>query len=204
MVNTPSAQSQPIPSETTTSQPGSCPPDCDLPENSKEKLDARLDHAIEETFPTSDPISVVITKQAVAEVPRETASATSSAQSREGQDEAEPNDVEHVLDQVKDALQDVAQTASETARKAYRQGQYYVRQTRERYPEAEHYYRGGLQAISQRAGENPLMSLLLAAAAGYALAWMIHGQRRTQGEHVPEYGRTNRGYAPHRDERREH
>ena len=61
MVNVPPAQSQPIPGEVTT-QPGTCPPDNKLPENSQENLDARLDHAIEETFPTSDPISVTITK----------------------------------------------------------------------------------------------------------------------------------------------
>ncbi len=66
MADAPSAQRQSNPGE-VTSQPGTCPPDCDLPENSKENLDARLDHAIEETFPTSDPISVVVTKQATAQ-----------------------------------------------------------------------------------------------------------------------------------------
>jgi hypothetical protein len=28
---------------------------------------------------------------------------------------------------------------------------------------------------------------------------MIHGQRQGRDEHVADYGRTNRGYAPHRD-----
>ncbi len=202
------ADADAVPNQSTpggaTSQPGTCPPDCDLPENSKENLDARLDHAIEETFPTSDPISVTVTKKAVAEVPREVASTTSSSQSREDSGGAEQDTAEKLLDQVRDALQEVTQTASNTMGEAYREGQHYVRQTRERYPEAEQSYRAGQRAIRQRTTENPLMSLLLAAAAGYALAWMIHGQRRGRGEHIPEYGRTSRGYAPHRDERREH
>jgi ElaB/YqjD/DUF883 family membrane-anchored ribosome-binding protein len=172
-----------------------------LPENSKENLDARLDHAIEETFPTSDLISVTITKKAVAEVPRETASPSPSSGIREGQ-EAEQDTAEELLDQVREALQDVAQTASGAVHEAYREGQHYLRQTRERYPEAEQYYREGRRALSQRTAENPLMSLLLAAAAGYALAWMIHGQRRARDGHIPDYGRTSRGFAPHRDERR--
>src|SRR3712207_6670440 len=61
MADAPSARKQPNPGE-ATSETKPCPPDCDLPENSQENLDARLDHAIEETFPTSDPISVTITK----------------------------------------------------------------------------------------------------------------------------------------------
>ncbi|WP_262268648.1 hypothetical protein [Microvirga yunnanensis] len=201
MADAPSAQSQSLPRE-AASQPGTCPPDCDLPENSKENLDARLDHAIEETFPTSDPISVTVTKQAVAEVPREAAFTTPSSQSRAKQDQAEQEAAETLLDQVREALQDVPQTASAAARAAYHEGQQYLRQARERYPQAEQYYQEGQRAISQRTAENPLMSLLLAAAAGYALAWMIHGQRRGGGEHVPDYGRINQSYIPRRDERR--
>jgi cytochrome b len=77
----------------------------------------------------------------------------------------------------------------------------YAHQARERYPPAEQYYREGRRAISQRTAENPLLSLLLAAAIGYALARIGHGQRRRRNEPVSEYARTSRGYAPHRDER---
>jgi len=202
MADAPTAQSQPIPGE-ATSQPGTCPPDCDLPENSKENLDARLDHAIEETFPTSDPISVTVTKKAVAEVPREAASTTSSDQDRSEQDQTEQNTAEELLDQVREALQDVAQTASGTVRDAYTGGRRHLRRVRERYPEAEQYYQEGQRAVRQRTAKNPLISLLLAAAAGYTLAWMIHGQRRGRDNHIPDYGRTNRGYAPHRDDQQE-
>lgn len=193
MVNTPSAHSQPIPDE-TTNQPGSCPPDCDLPENSKENLDARLDRAIEETFPTSDPISVTVTKQATAEVPRETASTTGKRL-----DQAEQETAEWALDQVREVLQDVAQIASGRLREAYREGQQYVRQVRDRYPEAERSYREGRQLAHQRIAESPWLVPLVAGAVGYGLAWMIHGRRLSRDRRVPDYARTRRGYASHRD-----
>jgi len=198
MVNTPSARGQASPGE-TTSQPESCPPDCDLPENSKENLDARLDHAIEETFPTSDPISVTVTKQATAEVPRETASTAVEGQDRAKQDQAEQETAEDLLDQVKEALQDVAQTTSEAAHEAYRSGQNYVRQLRDRYPEAERSYHEGRQLVRQRIAQNPWLVPLVAGAVGYALAWMIHGKRLNRDRRVPDYARTWRGYASYRD-----
>jgi hypothetical protein len=190
----------PVPGE-ARNQSEPCPPDCDLPENSPENLDVRLDHAIEETFPTSDPISVTITKQAVAEVPREAASATPDSQRRLDQDQAEQETAEKLLDGVRETLQEVTQTASGIAHDAYDEGRRRVRQARERYPQAEQYYQEGRRANSQRAAKNPLMSLLL-AAAGYVVAWMLHHQRRERGEHVPDYGRTTRSYAPHRDAQR--
>jgi hypothetical protein len=42
----------------------------------------------------------------------------------------------------------------------------------------------------------------VAGAIGYGLAWLIHGGRGEQPERVPDYARTRRGYAPHRDESR--
>ena len=93
---------------------------------------------------------------------------------------------------------------SEAAGNVYSQGERYARQARERYPEAERYIREGQQAVTHRVTESPLLALFVAGAIGYALAWLIHGQRRGPDEHVPEYGRTNQGYAPHRDEQRRH
>jgi ElaB/YqjD/DUF883 family membrane-anchored ribosome-binding protein len=200
--NTPSVQSQPVPGE-ATSQTKPCPPDCDLPENSMENLDARLDHAIEETFPTSDPISVLVTKQAPAQEPEETTPAAFRSQSQEGQDQAGQDTAETLLDQVKEALQDVAQTTSGTVREAYREGQLYMRQAREHYPEAAHYYHDGRRAVRQRMGENPWPSLLVAGVVGYALAWMIHSKPFSRNRHVPDYARTRRGYASHRDDQHE-
>jgi ElaB/YqjD/DUF883 family membrane-anchored ribosome-binding protein len=198
MVTTLSAHSQPIPAEASR-QAEPCPPDCDLPENSKENLDARLDHAIEETFPTSDPISVVVTKQATAQEPGEAAPAASSGQSREGQDQAEQETAEQLLDQVREALQDVAQTASGTARAAYREGQRHLRQARDRYPEAARSFQESRRAVRQQVTENPWPWLLMVGAVGYALAWMIHSKPQGQRKPVPDHARTRGRYAPHRN-----
>ena len=70
---------------------------------------------------------------------------------------------------------------------------------REHYPEAERYIREGQEAVTHRLTGNPLLSLFMAGVAGYALAWMIHGQRRDRETRVPDHARTGRGYAPHRE-----
>jgi ElaB/YqjD/DUF883 family membrane-anchored ribosome-binding protein len=170
--------------------------DNSLPENSQENLDARLDHAIEETFPTSDPVSVTITKGPEPDGPDQGAR-SSSAGDQGGP--PEQGSTEHVLDQVGESLHDVADQASGAAREMYSRGEHYARQAREQYPEAERYIREGQRAVTHRVTENPLLALLVAGAIGYALGWMIHGQRRTRDVHVPDYGRTDRGYAPHRE-----
>ena len=197
MANSPGISSQPT-SDRAEPQSAECPPDNKLPENSQENLDARLDHAIEETFPTSDPVSVTVTKG-----PKPDQEARSSS-ADDQQSRPEPAPIEHVLDQVREALNDVTGSASEAAGNVYSQGERYARQARERYPEAERYIREGQQAVTHRVTESPLLALFVAGAIGYALAWLIHGQRRGPDEHVPEYGRTNQGYAPHRDEQRRH
>jgi len=198
MVNTPGISSQSNPDRMEgKSAEGS--PDNKLPENTQANLDARLDHAIEETFPTSDPVSVTITKGPEPERPDQEAR-SSSANAQQG--EPEQDSTEQVLDQVREALTDVADQASGAARDAYEQGRRYVRQASERYPQAERYGREGQRAVTRYTTGNPLLALLMAGTIGYVLAWMIHGQRQGRDEHVPDYGRTNRGYAPHRDEQR--
>jgi hypothetical protein len=173
--------------------------DNSLPENSQENLDARLDHAIEETFPTSDPVSVTITKGPEPDGPDQGAR-SSSAGDQGGPPERDST--EQILDQVRETLYDVADQASGVARDMYSRGEHYARQAQEQYPEAERYIREGQRAVTQRVTGNPLLALLMAGVAGYALAWLIHGQRHGRDEHIPDYGRTNRGYAPHRDEQR--
>ena len=197
MVNASGVSSQSTP-DREERKSAECPPDNKLPENSQENLDARLDHAIEETFPTSDPISVTITK---GPEPQQEAN---SSLADEQQSRAEQGSIEHVLDQVREALNDVAGSATEAAGNVYSQGERYARQARDQYPEAERYIREGQQAVTRRVTESPLLALFVAGAIGYALAWLIHGQRRGPDEHVPDYGRTNRGYAPQRDEQRRH
>ncbi|MBD2750366.1 hypothetical protein IC232_27275 [Microvirga sp. BT688] len=157
---------QPSPGE-ATSQTKPCPPDCDLPENSQENLDARLDHAIEETFLTSDPISVTITKGPEPDRSDKEAHA-SSADDEQGRPEQDAN--EHLLDQVREVLNDVAGSASEAAGNIYSRGEHYVRQAGERYPEAERYVREGQSLVTRYTTANPLLSLFMAGAIGYALA----------------------------------
>ncbi len=169
-----------------------CPPDSKLPENSQENLDARLDHAIEETFPTSDPVSVTITK---GPEPHRRDQEASSSSADDQPSRAEQGSTAHVLDQVREALNDVAGSATEAAGNVYSRGERYVRRAGERYPQAQRYVREGQDLVSRYTTGNPLLSLFIAGAFGYALAWMIHGERKNRDRYVPDYARTRRGYA---------
>jgi hypothetical protein len=196
MVNGPGISGQSKPGGEEGVSPESLP-DNKLPENSQENLDARLDHAIEETFPTSDPVSVTITKGPEPDRPDREAHSSSGNDPHGSQPEQDI--AERLLDQVRETLRDVADGASNATQGVYNRGEHYARQAREQYPEAERYVREGQQAVTQRLTENPLLALFVAGTMGYALAWMIHGRRRTREAHVPDYGRTDRGYAPHRE-----
>jgi ElaB/YqjD/DUF883 family membrane-anchored ribosome-binding protein len=196
MVNASGSSNQLTPDQEEGKSP-ECPPDNKLPENSQENLDARLDHAIEETFPTSDPVSVTITKGPEPDRPDQ--GARSSSAGEQG-GPPEQDSTEQILDQVREALHDVADQASGAARDMYSRGEHYARQAREHYPEAERYIREGKRAVTQRVAGNPLLALFMAGVAGYALAWLIHGERQNRKPDVPDYGRTDRGYAPYRDE----
>jgi ElaB/YqjD/DUF883 family membrane-anchored ribosome-binding protein len=173
------------------------PPDSQLPENSQENLDARLDHAIEETFPTSDPISVTITKGPEPDRPDRGAGSSSAddLQARPEQDSTE-----QILDQVREALHDVTEQASGIVSDGYKRGEHSVRQAREQYPKAERSIHSSQRAVSERMTENPLLALIVAGVAGYALAWLIHGGKRDRKPDVPDDGRTRHGYAPHREQ----
>ncbi|MBJ6128473.1 hypothetical protein [Microvirga splendida] len=177
-------------------KPTGRPSDNSLAENSQQNLDARLDHAIEETFPTSDPVSVTITK--APEPDQDATPATGDDQ----QSHAGQESTEEVLDQVREALQDVVDQASGAAGDIYSRGEHYARRVGERYPQAQQYVREGQRLVTQHTTANPLLSLLAAGAIGYVLGWLIHGERRDRKPNVPDYGRTSRGYAPHRDEQR--
>ena len=194
MANSPT-QNSPKPVSEEERRPAAAEPDHTLPENSQANLDSKLDHAIEETFPTSDPISVHVTKGGAIDYDQpDTSPSGSQGHERRGTDE-------NVLDRVRDALSDVAGSASETAREAYNQGQRYVRQASERYPEAERYYQDSSRAVRQQVEAHPLLWLFVAGAVGYGLAWLIHGNGGNRGERVPDYARTRRGYTAHRDKR---
>ena len=172
MANTSGINNQSVPKR-DESQSAECPPDSKLPENSQENLDTRLDHAIEETFPTSDPISVTITKGPEPERPGQDARSSSA----DDQAPTEQGSPEHILDQVREALHDTTEQASGAAREVYNRGEHYVRQAREQFPEAERSIRTGQRVVTHRVTENPLLALFMAGVAGYALAWLIHGEK---------------------------
>jgi len=160
-------------------------PDTDnaLPENDQKNLDRKLDHAIEETFPTSDPVSVSVTKGGAIDY--DTQQPAAQGRSEKGQTRAEG-----LAGQAQETLETVTAAATDTARAAYEQGKQYVDTARERYPEAERYYREGSQTIREYAVENPLLTLLAGVGIGYVLAWMIHSGGSDQGERLPDHART--------------
>jgi ElaB/YqjD/DUF883 family membrane-anchored ribosome-binding protein len=196
MVNEPGINGQSSPDK-IGGKPVESSLDHNLPENSQENLDARLDHAIEETFPTSDPVSVTITKGPEPD-PSDQEARSSSAGDQQGQ--PEQHSTEQILDQVREALHDVADQAAGAARDMYNHGEHYAQQAREQYPKAERHIRNGQRVVTKRVTENPLLALLMAGLVGYVVAWLIHGERRDRERRVPDYGRTDRGYAPHRDD----
>jgi ElaB/YqjD/DUF883 family membrane-anchored ribosome-binding protein len=192
MVNTPSSPSKAASGEAAP-QAGNCPPDCDLPENSKENLDAKLDHAIEETFPTSDPVSVSVTKGSAIDYDEQGRPKASGSQGRE-----EQGMTGDLLGQAQAKLRDAAEGVSGLAQGAYDQGQHYMRQAGERYPDVQRLYQQGGRAVSDRVTESPWLAILAAGAAGYLLAWLIHGGSRDRTRRVPDYARTGRGYMSYR------
>lgn len=192
MVNAPSSPGKPG-SADAAPQAGNVPPDNDLPENSKEHLDAKLDHAIEETFPTSDPVSVSVTKGSAIDYDRQGRPRAPDSQSQEEQGMAGD-----LLGQAQSKLRDVADSVSELAHDAYDQGQHYMRQAGERYPGARRLYQQGSRTVSDRVTESPWLAILAAGAAGYLIAWLIHGGRRDRNNRVPDYARTRRGYTDYR------
>jgi ElaB/YqjD/DUF883 family membrane-anchored ribosome-binding protein len=199
VVNAFSADSQPAPAE-LPGQTATCPPDCGLPENSQEHLDAQLDHAIEETFPTSDPVSVMVTRKAESEERSGAVSRTSDRQRQPVPDQAEQETAEELLDHVKEAFGRATQAAYGKVHESYDEILRFGRRARERYPEAERSYRAGRRAVEAWVTENPWPSVLMAGAVGYGLAWMIHGAPRGRERRVPDYARTYTRYASRRDD----
>jgi sporulation protein YlmC with PRC-barrel domain len=97
-----------------------------------------------------------------------------------------------LVDQARNTVADVADRASEVARGAYDQGQRYVREAGDRYPEAQRYYQRASQAIERQFTDAPLVSLLAVGAVGLSMAWIIGGLTRSQE-------RESSGSKPRRD-----
>ena len=160
--------------------------DKSLPENSKQNLDKKLDRAVEETFPTSDPVSVSITKGGA------TSYGDQGVAPSAPRTPAQQGTAEHLLDEAKEKLSAARSTVAEAAHDAYEQGSRYLRDTMDRYPQAERYYREGTEAVRREVAEYPLLTLFLGIGLGYAIAWAIHRSGGSEG--VPDYARTRRAY----------
>ena len=79
--------------------------------------------------------------------------------------------------QAKDAVRDYADQASDAASEAYEQGRRYVDKGRERFPDADRFYRDGTRAVSRQVEESPLAAIMIAGAVGYLLALLLHGRK---------------------------
>src|SRR5829696_7958372 len=63
-------------------------------------------------------------------------------------------------------------------------------QMEEYYDDASRYVRTGTRAVAHQVEEQPLAAMLLSGAAGYLLAYLIHGEHRSvRGEPIPDYAR---------------
>lgn len=82
--------------------------------------------------------------------------------------------VEGRLRQAEGAVQETYGNVKETLRNS---AESVGGMTEETIEAGARYYREGSQAVGRHVEENPLGAVLVAAAAGYALAWLIHGQR---------------------------
>ena len=100
---------------------------------------------------------------------------------------------ESLVDQARNTAADLADRASDVAREAYDQGQRYVRQAGDRYPQAQRYYQRATQTIGHQVTESPLMSLLAVGAVGLGMAWVIGGLSRSQ-ERAPSRTRRRRNF----------
>lgn len=96
---------------------------------------------------------------------------------------------ESMVDQARNTAADLAGRASDVAREAYDQGQRYVRQAGDRYPQAQRYHERVTRSIEHQFTESPLVSLLAVGAVGLGMAWIIGGLTRSQ-ERAPYRGRT--------------
>ena len=96
---------------------------------------------------------------------------------------------EDLASDAKDALRTAATEASSVANTAYEQGEEFIRGARERYPEAERFYRDGGDALRSYA-ESPLVALVVGVGIGFVLSHLVRRIADGNREQVPDYART--------------
>lgn len=119
----------------------------------------------------------------------------------QGKPQGSEGSPESLVDQASNTAADLAGRASDVARGAYDQGQRYVRQAGDRYPQAQRYYQRATQSIAHQFTESPLVSLLAVGAVGLGMAWIIGGLTRSQ-ERAPSHARSRGDYPGQRSGKR--
>jgi sporulation protein YlmC with PRC-barrel domain len=100
---------------------------------------------------------------------------------------------ENLPDQAGTTDADVASSSTDLSRGASDQGQRYVREAGDRYPQAQRYYQRATETIGQQISGAPVTSLLAVGAVGLGMAWLIGGLSRSQ-ERTPSRTRSRRDY----------
>lgn len=117
---------------------------------------------------------------------------TGGPQVRGNINERENRTDEGLVGQATEAVRNVAESASDFARDTYETGARYAREGWDSLPDVDRYSR----AVSRPVEQNPLVAILAAGAAGYLLAYLIHGSGfqgsswQWNRESVPDYART--------------
>lgn len=96
--------------------------------------------------------------------------------------------IDESTNQVKETFRGATDSLSEAARGAYEQGERFVREARERYPEAERYYRDGSELVRHSA-ESLLIALMVGVGLGFVLARVVDLVSESSREDVPDYAR---------------
>ncbi len=145
--------------------------DRSLPENAKPNLDRRLDEGIEETFPTSDPVSVAVTRMPPGDIAGDSDALDWRAAGQE------------TLRHANEALGSASVAAAGLAREAYAQGRGYADTLRQRYPDPRDQAYEAMDGVRRQAGGHPVVTLLVGAVVGFALAQILFASREHDRGH---------------------
>jgi hypothetical protein len=144
----------------------------------KKRQQRYVDDAVDDSFPASDPPAWTTT------------GAKSVAASCEPDEPADPSmDESAETGRERGSLEQ----ASRLVEQAYETGRRYVQDAKQRFPETARRVPQVRRAVAQPVEAYPVTALMLAAAAGFGLAWFIFGSQGGRGSRsLPAYGKRSR------------